>query len=113
MNTIIRLNVPDYQIDQEVSIFFKDTMQKRGKCELEKININQFIKVKLTDYGQQIHIKHYDKYLKSIFPESKNIPVKDENGYTKYQLWEFMNIFGAYVFNGEEQIIENNEVYIL
>lgn len=35
MNAIIRLNIPDYQIGEEVSIYFKDTMMKKGVVEKE------------------------------------------------------------------------------
>ena len=30
VNAIIRLNIPDYQIGEEVSIYFKDTMMVKG-----------------------------------------------------------------------------------
>jgi DNA-directed RNA polymerase subunit RPC12/RpoP len=36
MKAIIKLDVPEWQIDQEVSVYFKDTMMKRGICEPEK-----------------------------------------------------------------------------
>ena len=36
MKAIIRLDVPDWQIDQDVSVYFPDTMVKHSKCELEK-----------------------------------------------------------------------------
>ena len=37
MKAVIRLDVPDWQIGQEVTVFFKDTMEKRGKCEADEI----------------------------------------------------------------------------
>lgn len=30
---VIRLDVPDWQIGSEVSVYFKDTMLKKGTCE--------------------------------------------------------------------------------
>ena len=33
MKAIIKLDVPDWQIGQEVSVFFRDTMMKKGICE--------------------------------------------------------------------------------
>ena len=33
MKAVIRLNVPDYQIGQPVTVYFKDTMQQKGYCE--------------------------------------------------------------------------------
>ena len=36
MKAIIRVNVPDWQIGQEVSLYFPDTMTIKGTCEKEK-----------------------------------------------------------------------------
>ena len=36
MNAVIYLDVPDWQIGQDVSIYFPDTMVKHCKCELLK-----------------------------------------------------------------------------
>ena len=33
VKAVIRLDVPDWQIGQEVSVYFKDTMMKHGICE--------------------------------------------------------------------------------
>ena len=38
MNVVIELDVPEWQIGQDVTIYFPDTMQKHGKCKLpEKV----------------------------------------------------------------------------
>lgn len=37
MKAVIELDVPDWQIGQEVSVYFPDTMCKKGKCEPSKI----------------------------------------------------------------------------
>ena len=36
MKAIIRIDVPEYQIGQEVSCYFKDTMNVYGVCEAER-----------------------------------------------------------------------------
>ena len=36
MKAIIRIGVPEYQIGQEVSCYFKDTMNVKGICEAER-----------------------------------------------------------------------------
>ena len=33
MKAVIRLDVPEYQIGKEVSVFFQDTMVKKALCE--------------------------------------------------------------------------------
>lgn len=40
MNAIISLEVPEYQIGQEVSCYFKDTMNVKGICEKDCIRKN-------------------------------------------------------------------------
>ena len=36
MKAVIELDVPEWQIGQDVTIVFRDTMVKHGKCELLK-----------------------------------------------------------------------------
>lgn len=76
-----------------------------------KINLNEIIKVKLTDYGQEIYyhrnddlILHGCKYVEQKFKKT------DENGYSKFQLWDFMNVYGRYMLLGVQNIIEPLEI---
>ena len=45
MKAIIRLDVPEWQIGQEASIYFPDTMVTFAKCE--------------ADNTEEIYMKHY------------------------------------------------------
>jgi len=36
MKAVIELDVPNWQIGQDVAVYFPDTMMKHGKCELLK-----------------------------------------------------------------------------
>ena len=36
MKAVIQLDVPEWQIGREVTVYFPDTMMKHGKCELLK-----------------------------------------------------------------------------
>lgn len=38
MQAVIKLDVPEWQIGQPVTVYFPDTMQKHGVCELPKEN---------------------------------------------------------------------------
>ena len=38
MNAVIRLDVPDWQIGKEVSVYFPDTMMKKGECEKDIVH---------------------------------------------------------------------------
>lgn len=37
MKAVIYLDVPEWQIGQDVSVYFPDTMVKHGKCEAVKV----------------------------------------------------------------------------
>lgn len=39
MKAVIRLDVPEWQIGQEVHVIFRDTMEKNGVCEAEQSQI--------------------------------------------------------------------------
>ena len=53
---------------------------------MDTINLNENVKVKLTDFGISLYKLRYD-----------NDPKKDEQGYTSFQLWTLMNIYGLYI----------------
>lgn len=57
-------------------------------------NINNRVKVKLTEDGQRIVKERYSKF-------GSEVPIKtDEEGYTSFQTHEFMVIFGNRVSLG-------------
>lgn len=80
-------------------------------------NINDRIKVKLTEQGKVIlghelvdsmsmlvTLKFFEDY--APYPE-------DEDGYITFQLWDFMRIFGSHFYMGGPLIIENNEIIFI
>lgn len=77
---------------------------------MNSFNVNHYVKVKLTDLGKEIYKHHDDEFLKE-FPNLKPIPLDiDEQGYCKFQLWHFMNIFGEHFGNGFPLVIESNTI---
>lgn len=63
------------------------------------ININNYAWVRLTDYGFSCLPADELKFL-----------VNDENGWSRFQLWVLMSIFGPHLYNGCEQLFHNNEI---
>lgn len=79
-------------------------------------NINDEIKVKLTAFGEAIlntDVAETLSTLKEIDLHGYSPYQTDNEGYTKFQLWDFMRIFGSYFWNGCSQIIENNEIIFM
>lgn len=66
-----------------------------------KFNINNPVKVKLNNYGLEIHRLFYNSiFIGNIQYEKDYYPKIDENGYTKFQLGEIMQIFGPHIYHG-------------
>ncbi len=70
-----------------------------------KININDEVKVKLTEEGKEIYFHKDDEYRKQMVAEKGHYPLYfqpqypkvDDEGYTKFQLWELMQIYGKHI----------------
>ena len=80
-----------------------------------KINLNETVKFKLTDYGKDIYYHRFDKLNERIVkaggrPIEPTMPEVDEEGYTKMQLWHFMNIYGKYMKMGCNNVVESLEI---
>lgn len=60
-------------------------------------NINDYVWVKLTDKGRQIFKDHYKG-----FPSGLQLPQikEDADGYSEWQLWYLMQIFGEHIAMG-------------
>ena len=77
-----------------------------------RINLNEPIRVKLTDWGKEIYYHQYDStnqiYGREICKPS--LPKEDENGYTEFQLWCFMELYGTHIGMTLPNVIEPIEI---
>jgi len=66
--------------------------------ETIKFNINQTVRVKLTEHGRRIHRQFRELNarlpLKGTFKYTP--PKEDEEGWSRWQLWELMERFGEH-----------------
>lgn len=89
------------------------------------MNINSFVKVKLTEKGFEIYKNYIDKVnelnLKSI-NKFKGVAMvhtfdynylKDKDGRYSIQLWQLMMIFGEHITPCSSPFFENNEIEII
>ena len=74
---------------------------KQGQMTEIKINLNEFIKVKLTGLGKDIYSHRYNG---ELFPKI------DENGYTRFQLWDFIQLYGEHIGMAFPNVIEPIEI---
>jgi hypothetical protein len=64
-------------------------------------NINDHVWLKLTDKGREIHRESLKDY-----PELLKYVETDADGWTRFQLWEAMQVFGARMVMGSELSFE-------
>lgn len=86
-----------------------------------KININETIKVQLTNFGVELWNKYWDKNFEFSrkfhgFDGDENVrklkQCQLEGHYYKFQIWELMEIFGSNMGLIENQIFVNNELIL-
>lgn len=77
-----------------------------------RINLNEPIKVKLTDWGKEIYYHQYDRTNQIAGREicKPKFPKEDENGYTEFQLWCFIELYGEYMGMTLPNVIEPLEI---
>ena len=82
-----------------------------------KLNLNDQVKFKLTDRGKDIYFHQYDdlnEYLKQKKGKkhfSQQMPKVDNDGYTKMQLWAFMELYGNHIGITKPNVIEPLNLY--
>lgn len=77
-------------------------------------NINNKIKLKLTEHGASVLKKEHDALMKS-FPEKLRHEFKlelNEDGEWEEQLWVVMNRLGPSLYNGGKLVIKGNDIVL-
>lgn len=73
-----------------------------------RLNLNDSIRVKLTEHGKDIYYHQYDR-LNNAFGKQlckPSMPKVDEDGYTTFQLWCFMELYGVHMGMTLPNVIE-------
>ena len=81
---------------------------QNNECKDEwtkKFNITGMVKFKLTEHGKAIYHREFEKYC----PGS---PHFEEDGLVKLQLNRFIQIFGPYIMNRPDRVLEKYELYM-
>ena len=83
-----------------------------AQSEPIRINLNEPIKVKLTDWGKEIYYHQYDRTNQIAGREicKPRFPREDENGYTEFQLWCFIELYGMHMGMTLPNVIEPLEI---
>lgn len=66
-------------------------------------NINDTVRVKLTDEGRKAHRENFDKLYCSNPNKPEYRPIKeDDDGWSSWQMWYLMQQFGPHTYMGCE-----------
>jgi hypothetical protein len=79
------------------------------KDKYVKFNMNNRVKVKLTDKGKTIFSeldKKVDKHIVDIIGQNVYSSRISEKGYVVMQMWEFIEVFGQYMYLGVDLPVE-------
>ena len=99
------------ELESELEV--KDNLLKikNGLCGdngIAKINLNEMVKVKLTPLGAEIYYKQFDELNKECGREicKPQMPQIDKDGYTEFQLWNFIELYGQHIGMCKPNVIE-------
>lgn len=93
--------------DMTVTEFVEECLPS-AQPEPIRINLNETIKVKLTDWGKEIYYHQYDRINQIAGSDicKPKFPKEDENGYTEFQLWRFMELYGEHMGMNKPNVIK-------
>lgn len=82
-----------------------------------KINLNDRIKVKLTPLGAEIYYHQHDEVNKKIKENGGTelepiMPQIDKDGYTEFQLWRFIELYGKHIGMCKKNVINPLDIII-
>lgn len=69
-----------------------------------EMNINEEVWVRLTQGGKKVYRKHFERL------GMKPIPRKEILGWSNFQMWDLMNIFGPHLHMGAKAIFKDNRI---
>ncbi len=84
---------------------------------MKKLNLNDKVKVKLTPLGADIYYHQFDKVSEKIKlvcdePLEPRMPKIDKDGFTEFQLWHFIKLYGEHIGTGSPNVISDIFLYI-
>ena len=87
---------------------FAPAIGKQTPKEKTIINLNDRIKVVLTEYGKDLYYHRYDDMIQAgVFKEDQRpLPKFDNEGKTEFQLWDFISLYGEHIGMCVEPVIQ-------
>ena len=74
---------------------------------MDKIDVNQIVRVKLTKYGVDVFKEYYGQFSRQV------TQMMDKDGYTTFKLWELMQLYGPHMETANPRGVPfNTEIFI-
>lgn len=91
-----------------------EDLTPKSENKLKKININRFVKVKLTKYGKDVYYHRWDALnsLAGRVVNTPDYPTVDPDGFSKFQIHQLMYIYGEYMGLNINQVFDNGAIYL-
>ena len=74
-------------------------------------NINETVRVRLTDFGRKVHRERFRK-LNAQIPLSADLkytpPKEDDEGWSEWQMWVLIDTFGEHIGMCKQQPFQTN-----
>lgn len=88
-----------------------------GGIKVKKLSLNDNIKVKLTPLGADIFYHQFDEVIEEMKiacekPIEPHMPKIDNDGFTKFRLWYFIELYGKYIGLDSPDVISDTYFYI-
>ena len=85
-----------------------DKIIKERLGRMFTVNLNDTVKVRLTDLGKDIYYHRYDNLNRQAGREicEPKFPDVDKEGCTSFQLWDFISLYGGYIGMARPNVIE-------
>jgi hypothetical protein len=75
---------------------WEKSMNKKTESEYIPFNLNYYVRVRLTDVGRSHLETKYRQNLGALAVKYPYTPLKEIDGWAKFQLWDFMGKFGEF-----------------
>ena len=79
---------------------------------MKKLNLNSMVRAKLNQRGVDIYYHQNDDLIERGVDIPRRLPGIDKDGFTTFQLWDFMNLYGKYLEMGAPEVLEELSLYI-
>ena len=79
---------------------------------MKTLNLNTYVKVKLTKLGEEIYNHQYDWAVGRLQNFERPLPNLDEDGFITIELWKLFEIYGKYVACGRDQVFKGTVIYL-